>query len=79
MVGAPATVLEAFTQPVGETQMAKHERDRVAVGDDRSKGAHGGNRGRKDGDREWSDSKAGKDPDRGGRSAPSAEEARKQH
>jgi hypothetical protein len=54
--------------------MAKDERDRVAVGDQSSKGSHGGNRsGSKDDRREWSDSKAGKDPHRGGRPAPAAE------
>jgi hypothetical protein len=59
--------------------MAKHERDRVAVGDKSSKGTHGGNRGAKDDtSREWSDPKAGKDPHRGGRPAPSAEESREQ-
>ena len=58
--------------------MAKHERDRVAVGES-SKGTHGGNRGAKDDNsREWSGSKAGKDPHRGGRPAPSAEESREQ-
>jgi hypothetical protein len=55
--------------------MAKDERDRVAVGDARSTGTHGGNRGDKKTDREWSDSKAGKDPHRGGRPAPSAKES----
>lgn len=53
--------------------MAKDERDRVAVGDESSKGSHGGNRGAKEQMREWSDSKAGKDPHRGGRPAPAAE------
>ena len=55
--------------------MAKDERDRLAVGDARSTEAHGGNRGDKKEGREWSDSKAGKDPHRGGRPAPSAKES----
>ena len=58
--------------------MAKDERDRMAVGDKSSKGEHGGNRGQKQEAREWSDSKAGKDPHRGGRPSPSAEESREQ-
>jgi hypothetical protein len=58
--------------------MAKDERDRMAVGEKSSKGTHGGNRGQKPEPREWSDSKAGKDPNRGGRPAPSAEESRDQ-
>jgi hypothetical protein len=51
--------------------MAKHERDREAVGEQSSKGTHGGNRGGdKDETRQWSDPKAGKDPHRGGRPTP---------
>jgi hypothetical protein len=68
-----------FPSPTGDTKMAKHERDRVAVGEESSKGTHGGNRGQKDEGREWSNPKAGKDPHKGGRPAPSAEESRKQH
>jgi hypothetical protein len=58
--------------------MAKDERDRMAVGDKSSKGEHGGNRGQKQEAREWSDSKAGKDPHGGGRPAPSTDESREQ-
>jgi hypothetical protein len=52
--------------------MAKDERERIAVGKQSSKGAHGGNRaGGKDQEREpqRSNPHAGKDPGRGGRPA----------
>jgi len=54
--------------------MAKHERDRVAVGEQSSQGQHGGNRGGdhdrdhdKDDRPQRSNPSAGKDPHRGGR------------
>lgn len=53
--------------------MPKDERERVAVGDARSKGRHGGNRGGgKEHEPERSDPKAGQDPNRGGRPAKAA-------
>lgn len=50
--------------------MAKHERDRVAVGKESSHGQHGGNRAghdKKDDRPQRSNPSAGKDPNRGGR------------
>ncbi|MFC0009967.1 hypothetical protein [Devosia nitrariae] len=50
--------------------MAKHERDRMAVGKQSSHGRHGGNRAgdqHKDDRPQQSSPSAGKDPHRGGR------------